>query len=421
MDKKIYKERMRQKQRQLRRRRYMKLVTYAVCAVLAVIFVIRGIIFPIINRVGKGSTGETVEVQAQTAAADPNAAVRQPLKGQGDLTKASQLTPGWHQDESGKWFQNADHTYYAGGFQDIDGVTYCFDDNGYIQTGWVTKGVKDYYFNDDGSYAPEVRRKMLALTFDDGPGEYTDTLLDVLEENNAKATFFMVGQNVGYYPDTVKRMAEMGCELGNHSWDHANMYNLTLDQVAKEFSDTDNALIEACGQAATVARAPYGNWSQDIIDTVGKPFFMWSLDSLDWSYKDVDLDYNEVMNGDLTDGTVILMHDIHEASVEACKRIVPDLVAQGYKLVTVSELAEAKGVTLQNASYSDFWDSSLANGLVAGYNSAAGDDGLTDGESSGEESYSDGTEDSGDDSGFDDGSEDLSDGTEDSGNYSDGE
>lgn len=415
MDKNRYRERMRKKQQQLRRRRYMRLATYAVAFVLLAVFVVRGIIFPIIDRVGGHKPDETVEVQAQVAAADPNAAVRQPLKGQGDVSKASVLTPGWHEDENGRWYQNADHTYYTGGFQEIDGVTYCFDGNGYMQTGWVTKGVKDYYFNDDGSYNPDIRRPMLALTFDDGPGEYTDGILDVLEENNAHATFFMLGQNVGLYPEVVQRMKAIGCELGSHSWDHPmTLVTIGLDSVAKQFADTDAALIEACGQASTVARAPYGEWNQDVIDTVQKPFFMWSLDSLDWKLRDVQADYDMVLNGDLTDGTIILMHDIHQASAESIKRIVPDLVAQGYKLVTVSELAEAKGVTLQNASYSDFWDSSLANGEVAGYNMGStdsGSDAVSDGEASSEE-LSDGSwEESGE----------LSDGSEDESVYSDGQ
>ena len=392
MDRRAMRERMRRKQRQIRRRKIMKLVTYAVAAVLAVIFVVRGIILPIAHRVGGGNGGETQEVQAEPVAADPNAAVRQPLKGQGDVAKVSSLTPGWHEDENGRWYQNADGTYYAGGFQEIEGVEYSFDENGYMQTGWVSKGVEDYYFNEDGSYNAEKKRPMLAITLDDGPGQYTDTLLDCLEEYGAHATFFMLGQNVESYPDTVKRMVELGCEIGNHSWDHENMYNLSLDGVAQEFSQTDNALIEACGQAATVARAPYGNLSQDIIDTVGKPFFMWSLDSRDWDYKDVDKDYNEVMNGDLTDGTIILMHDIHEPSVQALLRIIPELIEKGYKLVTVSELAEAKGVTLQNASYSDFWQSSLDNGLVAGYNGGGNSSSAenTDGDSDGFEGSSDG-------------------------------
>ena len=104
--------------------------------------------------------------------------------------------------------------------QEIDGQTYSFDDNGYIQTGWVSQGFDDLYFNEDGSYNPEKHKPRIALTFDDGPGEYTDQLLDCLEENNAHATFFMLGQNVAGREATVQRMVDIGCELGNHSWDH---------------------------------------------------------------------------------------------------------------------------------------------------------------------------------------------------------
>ena len=305
----------------------------------------------------------------------------------------------------------------AVGFQDIDGVTYSFDGNGYIQTGWVEKGVKDYYFNEDGSYDPSKVRPMLALTFDDGPGEYTDELLDCLEQNNAHATFFMLGQNVSSYPDAPKRMLELGCEIGSHSWDHTQLTTIDLDAVAKQFSDTDDALIQACGQAASVARAPYGDGNSDIYNTVNKPFFMWSLDTEDWKLLDADADYSAVMNGDLTDGTIILMHDIHEPSVKAALRLIPDLIAQGYKLVTVSEMAEAKNVTLQNACYVDFWPSTLSNGDVPGYqggsDAAASADG-TDGTSDASADSSDGSTDSSD------GSEDYSDGSSDDGSYDDG-
>ena len=106
-----------------------------------------------------------------------------------------------------------------------------------------------------------------------------------------------------------------------------------------------------------------------------------------------EADYNAVMNGDLTDGSIILMHDIHEPSVEAAIRLIPDLIAKGYKLVTVSEMAQAKGVNLQLASYSDFWQSSLDNGAVAGYkgtgNSPLGEtDTQSEEETSGEEEAS---------------------------------
>ena len=443
MDKRVLRERMRKKQQQIRRRQMMKKGAYVVAVILVLIFVIRGIILPVINRAGGGNTEKPQQVQAETdsttadsssdstdtgdTSTETNAAIRQPVKGQSDLTKAAQLTAGWHDDENGKWYQNADGTYFAGGMQEIDGSTYYFDDNGYIKTGWVEVGFDDYYFNDDGTYDPSQHKTRIALTFDDG--EYTDELLDCLEENNAHATFFMLGQNVGSWESTVQRMADIGCEIGSHSWDHPNLYDLSMDSVAKEFSDTDAALEKACGQKASVARAPYGNWSDDIISTVGKPFFTWSLDSLDWSYLDVNKDYDAVMNGDLTDGSIILMHDIHEPSVQAAIKMIPELVQKGYKLMTVSELAAAKGVTLQNANYSDFWDSSLQKGIVAGYSGnttdASGDESTdgTDTSTDGSSDTSDGSSDDGssddeslDDGSYDDGSSD--DGSSDDGDYS---
>ena len=410
----------------------MKKGAYVVAVILVLIFVIRGIILPVINRAGGGNTEKPQQVQAETdstttdsssdstdtgdTSTETNAAIRQPVKGQSDLTKAAQLTAGWHDDENGKWYQNADGTYFAGGMQEIDGSTYYFDDNGYIKTGWVEVGFDDYYFNDDGTYDPSQHKTRIAFTFDDGPGEYTDELLDCLEENNAHATFFMLGQNVGSWESTVQRMADIGCEIGSHSWDHPNLYDLSMDSVAKEFSDTDAALEKACGQKASVARAPYGNWSDDIISTVGKPFFTWSLDSMDWSYLDVNKDYDAVMNGDLTDGSIILMHDIHGPSVDAALRLIPDLVAQGYKLVTVSEMAAAKNVTLQPAKYAEFWQSALDAGYVPGYNgNGASEDSSTDGTSDGSSDDSS----NGDESDFSDGSGDGSDGSESDG-YTDG-
>ena len=437
MDKRVLRERMRKKQQQIRRRQMMKKGAYVVAVILVLIFVIRGIILPVINRAGGGNTEKPQQVQAETdsttadsssdstdtgdTSTETNAAIRQPVKGQSDLTKAAQLTAGWHDDENGKWYQNADGTYFAGDMQEIDGSTYYFDDNGYIKTGWVEVGFDDYYFNDDGTYDPSQHKTRIAFTFDDGPGEYTDELLDCLEENNAHATFFMLGQNVGSWESTVQRMADIGCEIGSHSWDHPNLYDLSMDSVAKEFSDTDAALEKACGQKASVARAPYGNWSDDIISTVGKPFFTWSLDSMDWSYLDVNKDYDAVMNGDLTDGSIILMHDIHEPSVQAAIKMIPELVQKGYKLMTVSELAAAKGVTLQGANYSDFWDSSLQKGIVAGYSGNTTDtsgDESTDGTDTSNDGSTDTSDGSSDDGSADDGSSD--DESSDDGSYDDG-
>lgn len=417
MDKRVLRERMRRKQQQLRRRKMMRLAGYVIAVVLVAVFVVKGIILPVARGIGGKDAEKPAEVQAETTEtvqADPDAAIRKPLKGKGDLTKVSDLTSGWHEDENGKWYQNFDGTYYAGGMQEIDGVTYSFDDNGYIQTGWVSNGFDDLYFNEDGSFNPDKHKTRIALTFDDGPGEYTDQLLDCLEENNAHATFFMLGQNVGQWESTVQRMVDIGCEIGNHSYDHPSqtLLNMSAEEITDEFKKTDDALVKACGQASTVARAPYGAADQTTFDIVQKPFFMWSLDSEDWQLLNAEADYNAVMNGDLTDGSIILMHDIHEPSVQAAIRLIPDLVEKGYKLMTVSELAEAKNVELQYASYSDFWDSSLQKGLVAGYKGSTSSD-ESDGDSQDSGDGSDVSDGSSDEESFDDGSQDYSDGSED--------
>ena len=441
----------------------MKRITCVVAAILLLIFVVRGVILPIVNHAGGGSSkdAETVNVQANTSGTSTDnstedasassdsgssdssgdsssdnsstAATVMPVKGSAAADKLSVMTPGWHEDSTGKWYQTPDGTYYINGFAEIDGTTYSFDENGYMQTGWVEKGVKDYYFNEDVSYDTIQKRPMIALTFDDGPGEYTETLLDTVEKYNIHVTFFMLGQNVEGRESTVQRMVQLGCEIGNHTWDHPSqtLPNMDLDSVVQEFQKTDDELVNACGQAATVCRAPYGAITEEQMAAVGKPFFMWSTDSLDWKLMDADADYNEIMNSDLSDGSIILMHDIHEPSVKcATEKLIPELVNEGYKLVTVSELAAAKDVTLQSASYSDFWDSSLQAGRVAGYagnssDSADSSDGsessdstdVSDGSSDGSD-VSDGSDDSSDGSDYSDGSSD--DGSYDDGSYDDG-
>ena len=455
MDKRVLRERMRRKQQQLRRRRMMKRITCVVAAILLLVFVVRGVILPIVNHAGGGSNkdAETVNVQANTAGASTDSSTKDgtastdtaasdtdsadsgtdatmmPVKGSAAGERLSVMTPGWHEDSTGKWYQNPDGTYYVNGFADIDGTTYSFDKKGYMQIGWVEKGVKDYYFNEDGSYDPSKKRPMIALTFDDGPGEYTETLLDTVEKYNAHVTFFMVGQNVEGHESTIQRMLKLGCELGNHTWDHPSqtLPNMDLDSVLQEFQKTDDALVKACGQAATVCRAPYGSVTEDQMAAVGKPFFMWSTDSLDWKLMDADADYNQIMNdSSLGDGSIILMHDIHEPSVKcATEKLIPALIDQGYKLVTVSELAEAKDVTLQSASYSDFWDSSLQAGRVAGYagNSSDSEDSSEDGSDGSDSSDgSDVSDGSSDEDDYSDGSDesDYSDGYSDDGSYDDG-
>ncbi|WP_461821125.1 polysaccharide deacetylase family protein [Blautia stercoris] len=346
---------MRRKQekiRQLRRRKMMRIGAMAVVLVFVLVFAGRGVgkLFSgvhIKNSSAKNANSSTVEVQA---AEDTGEAGKQPVMSASDVDKLKAAPSiGWHQDENGWWYQNRDGSYYQDGWQEVNGSTYYFNSNGYILTGWQTIDDKDCYFDEDGKYDETKQRPMIALTFDDGPGEYTEELINCLVENNAKATFFMLGQNVEAYPEIAKKVSDAGMELGNHSYSHPDLVTIGADAAAQQVSNTDAALKSATGFEATVMRPPGGSFNDSVKAAIDHPLIIWSIDTRDWATKSEDQTYQVVMDN-AQDGSVVLMHDIHEWSVKAAIRMIPDLIAKGFKLVTVSELAEAKGETLQSGN-----------------------------------------------------------------------
>lgn len=346
---------MRRKQekiRQLRRRKMMRIGAMAVVLVFVLFFAGRGVgkLFSgvhIKNSSAKNANSSTVEVQA---AEDTGEAGKQPVMSASDVDKLKAAPSiGWHQDENGWWYQNRDGSYYQDGWQEVNGSTYYFNSNGYILTGWQTIDDKDCYFDEDGKYDETKQRPMIALTFDDGPGEYTEELINCLVENNAKATFFMLGQNVEAYPEIAKELSDAGMELGNHSYSHPDLVTIGADAAAQQVSNTDAALKAATGFEATVMRPPGGSFNDSVKAAIDHPLIIWSIDTRDWATKSEDQTYQVVMDN-AQDGSVVLMHDIHEWSVKAAIRMIPDLIAKGFKLVTVSELAEAKGKTLQSGN-----------------------------------------------------------------------
>ena len=346
---------MRRKQekiRQLRRRKMMRIGAMAVVLVLVLVFAVRGVgkLFSgvhIKNSSAKNANSSTVEVQA---AEDTGEAGKQPVMSASDVDKLKAAPSiGWHQNENGWWYQNRDGSYYQDGWQEVNGSTYYFNSNGYILTGWQTIDDKDCYFDEEGKYDETKQRPMIALTFDDGPGEYTEELINCLVENNAKATFFMLGQNVEAYPEIAKELSDAGMELGNHSYSHPDLVTIGAEAAAQQVSNTDAALKAATGFEATVMRPPGGSFNDSVKAAIDHPLIIWSIDTRDWATKSEDQTYQVVMDN-AQDGSVVLMHDIHEWSVKAAIRMIPDLIAKGFKLVTVSELAEAKGKTLQSGN-----------------------------------------------------------------------
>ena len=346
---------MRRKQekiRQLRRRKMMRIGAMAVVLVLVLVFAVRGVgkLFSgvhIKNSSAKNANSSTVEVQA---AEDTGEAGKQPVMSASDVDKLKAAPSiGWHQDENGWWYQNRDGSYYQDGWQEVNGSTYYFNSNGYILTGWQTIDDKDCYFDEEGKYDETKQRPMIALTFDDGPGEYTEELINCLVENNAKATFFMLGQNVEAYPEIAKELSDAGMELGNHSYSHPDLVTIGAEAAAQQVSNTDAALKAATGFEATVMRPPGGSFNDSVKAAIDHPLIIWSIETRDWATKSEDQTYQVVMDN-AQDGSVVLMHDIHEWSVKAAIRMIPDLIAKGFKLVTVSELAEAKGKALQSGN-----------------------------------------------------------------------
>ena len=183
-------------------------------------------------------------------------------------------------------------------------------------------------------------RPMIALTFDDGPSIHTERILDVLEEYNARATFFVVGNRVESRQDIVIRAFNMGSEIAGHSWSHRNFSRLSEETILEDLAMT-NAIIEyVLGTTVPFFRPPYGIVNGRVVDSAyafGYSIVNWTADTLDWRYRDADIVYNTVMNL-ARDGAIILLHDIHETTADAMERAIPSLIARGYRLVTVSEM-----------------------------------------------------------------------------------
>ena len=195
----------------------------------------------------------------------------------------------------------------------------------------------------------DPNKKMVALTFDDGPGKYTQEIVNCLKKNDARATFFVLGCNVNSYKSAVKNANKIGCEIANHSYDHTILTRLSASKVKKQMSDTDAKIKKITGKKTTLMRCPGGGVNKTVQGAVGKPIILWSIDTLDWKTRNTDKTISAVMNN-VKDGDIVLMHDIHEPTKKAALYLIPQLRKKGYQLVTVSELAEYRGYKLKKGS-----------------------------------------------------------------------
>lgn len=367
----------------LKRRRKKRMRRVAAAAALAaagfVLYSAHGLIE---LRRGSGGGEETESVMTEVEGIISVASEPEVTETPEPTATPTPAVPEWRTTADGIFYYLADGSM-ATGLMEIEGDLYYFGYDGVMLTGWQTDDGNQYYFSpedgkavrgeqtidgkiywfdEDGINDPsktvdptQGKAGMVALTYDDGPGYYTNDLLDLLESYDAKATFFMIGEEVGKYPSAVLREYELGMEQGNHSWDHRTLTHLSGDEIRDEFQKTNDAIESITGGRVELFRAPGGGINDDVFaNSLGMYSILWTIDTLDWETKNAQQTYETVINN-VSDGDIILMHEIYEASYEASKEIIPKLQEMGFKLVTVSEMAAAKGVELETGqSYGAF-------------------------------------------------------------------
>ncbi|MER5645760.1 polysaccharide deacetylase family protein [Streptosporangium sp. NPDC002524] len=194
--------------------------------------------------------------------------------------------------------------------------------------------------------SPRARRinceriRCVALTFDDGPGAYTESLLDTLAGYRARATFFVIGRMAfGEGENTLRRMVAEGHELGNHTWAHPQLPLLSQAAIREELGRTQWLVKQATGVTMILMRPPYGLTDSRVAAEsrqLGLAQILWDVDTLDWRDHDSSLVARRATEAG--PGSIVLMHDIHHSTVQAVPRVLDDFAARGYRFVTLSEL-----------------------------------------------------------------------------------
>ncbi len=198
---------------------------------------------------------------------------------------------------------------------------------------------------DDGMYrSVKTDRKQIALTFDDGPHPHlTPQILRILERYHAKATFFMIGKNVVNYPQAAKDVIQAGHEVGNHTFSHEHLANLNPSSLLQEVGKCEDVLEELCEYRPHLFRPPEGADNVDIRHCIQEndyTMILWSIDTRDWECKNEAEIVHRVLNA-IQPGDIVLMHDYigrSSQTPQALEILLPELIDQGYELVTVSEL-----------------------------------------------------------------------------------
>ena len=202
------------------------------------------------------------------------------------------------------------------------------------------------YENEDG-YQYSKDKKTVAITFDDGPSStYNKQFLEVLAKNKAHATFFMVGTMMNSCQKCVLDTYNSGNEVASHTYNHINIKKSDPLEVNENIGKTDDLFYQITGDHIKYVRPPYGAYNKTNLENVNYPLILWNVDPEDWRYRDVEKIVNNVMEN-VSDGSIILMHELYQTSLEALEIILPKLYAEGYQVVSVGELAELQDRSIE--------------------------------------------------------------------------
>lgn len=249
----------------------------------------------------------------------------------------------------------------TGDFTFSDGSTGMTDENGHVYVGCHRIGDLVYDFTSQGKlrHTVDATRPMVALTYDDGPSTAnTQIILDTLTANGAYATFFVLGRNVERCADLIQNIENSGSEIGNHTYNHYKITNMDAQVTDQEISSTSSYVQMITGNRPCIMRPPTGATDDVSCANVaavddGYPLIMWCVDTVDWQHHDVATTC-DIIRSKVKDGAIVLMHDMEASSAQASQIMIPELIAAGYELVTVSEMAAARGGMVAGQIYNYF-------------------------------------------------------------------
>lgn len=191
-------------------------------------------------------------------------------------------------------------------------------------------------------------KKLIALTFDDGPSNNTKYFIKELQKRDALVTFFVVGNRVKKYEDVLKEAYLTGNQIGSHTYSHKNLLYLNEEEITKEIEKTNEAIYNVIGTKPTIIRVPYGNINKKIRSISNMNHILWNVDTLDWKYKNSNRVYKEIIKH-AEDGNIILLHDIFKTSVNGVLKAIDELKKQGYEFVTIDEMVYLKNIKLDKS------------------------------------------------------------------------